>query len=282
MMKQFPPLMASSEGSTPFPLVAGPAEEDPMDHGITAHPFEHRFSPYDFNGGTVAAIAGDDYVVIAADTRLSTGYEILSRNTSKLHAITQDCYLASSGCKTDVDQLRSVLDIKEKVRQKTVIREAYLYSSNPFNFTSLPYYTQIYQHNHRKHMSTPSIAQMLSNTLYSKRFFPYYAFNLLAGLDQQGKGAVYSYDAIGSFERSQYSANGSGQAYVIPLLDNVIGNRNRTTPKPDLGVAEVVEILKDAFLNAGERDIYTGDQVQIVVLRRGQAPQTQMFALKAD
>ena len=111
-----PPLMASTEGSVPFRL-ASPSEEDPMDHGITAHPFEHRFSPYDFNGGTVAAIAGDDYVVVAADTRLSSGYEILSRNTSKLHAVTPNCVLASSGCKTDVDQLRSVLDIRGKVSQ---------------------------------------------------------------------------------------------------------------------------------------------------------------------
>ncbi|GKY90802.1 hypothetical protein MPSEU_000053000 [Mayamaea pseudoterrestris] len=251
-MTLLPPLMASSEGSVPFRL--GPVEEDPCDHGITSRPIEHRFSPYDFNGGTVAAIAGDDYVVVAADTRLSSGYEILSRDTTKLHAVTTNCVLASSGCKTDVDQLRSVLDIRGK----------------------------IYQHNHRKSMSTPSVAQMLSNTLYYKRFFPYYAFNLLAGLDQEGKGAVYSYDAIGSFERSQYSANGSGQAYVIPLLDNLIGNRNRTTPKPDLSVEEVVEILKDAFLNAGERDIYTGDQVEIIVLRKDQPVSRQLFALKAD
>jgi 20S proteasome subunit beta 6 len=127
-------------------------------------------------------------------------------------------------------------------------------------------------------MSSDSVAQLLSNTLYYKRFFPYYAFNLLAGVDKDGVGAVYSYDAIGSFERTAYSANGSGQAYIIPVLDNVIGNRNRLdsgtttgtgttgTTSVTLSADEVVSIFRDTFLSAGERDIYTGDAVEIWVL----------------
>jgi 20S proteasome subunit beta 6 len=116
------------------------------------------WSPYDNNGGTCVAIAGEDYCVIAADTRMSTGFSILTRNHSKIHQITDKSVLASSGFQADIRALQKNLDARH----------------------------QIYQHQHSKQMSCPAMAQLLSNTLYYKRFFPYYAFNVLGGLDSEG------------------------------------------------------------------------------------------------
>merc|ERR1712196_424687 len=103
----------------------------------------------------------------------------------------------------------------------------------------------MYEHRHRKQPSVTAIAQMLSTTLYHKRFFPYYTFNVLAGVDDEGKGAVYQYDAIGSFERTPYSTSGSGSSLVMSVLDCQIGQLNQTqkAEKPDM--AKTVELCKD-------------------------------------
>jgi hypothetical protein len=38
----------------------------------------------------------------------------------------------------------------------------------------------------------------------------------------QGVGAVYGYDAVGSFKRDDYGAMGSGQNFIMPILDNLV------------------------------------------------------------
>ncbi len=47
-------------------------------------PHQHSFNPYTDNGGTILAIAGADFSVIAGDTRQSEGYSIQTRYAPKV------------------------------------------------------------------------------------------------------------------------------------------------------------------------------------------------------
>lgn len=48
---------------------------------------------------SVVAIAGDDYAIIAADTRLSSGYSIHTRQQDKSFKLSEKTVLASTGNK---------------------------------------------------------------------------------------------------------------------------------------------------------------------------------------
>lgn len=212
-----------------------------------------RWSPYTDNGGTCLAVAGDDYAVVVADTRLSTGYSIHTRKSSKVTQLTEKCCIASCGMKADAITLHRLL--------KTRI--------------------VMYEHHHRRQPSVTAIAQMLSTVLYGRRFFPYYTFNVVAGVDDEGKGAVYHYDAIGSFERVPYTTSGSGSSLVMSVLDNKIAKTNQLIQGAALSKVDIIELCKDVISSVGERDIYTGDDAEIFTVDASGISK-QDFELKKD
>ena len=126
-----------------------------------------------------------------------------------------------------------------------------------------------YEHQHGTSMKAHAVGQMLGNTLYGRRFFPYMTWNLVGGLDEDGVGCVYTYDIVGNYERVRVSVCGSGESLIQPLLDNQLERQHQqlgAKPPPlctDLSLQETVDLVKDAFYSAGERDIFTGDAVEI-------------------
>lgn len=200
---------------------------------------QQRWSPYSDNGGTILAIAGEDFSVIASDMRLSEGFQIYTRDSPKAYQLSEGILLGCCGFHGDV--LTVTKNIKAQMK--------------------------IYKHEHHKSMSCGAVAQLLATMLYHRRFFPFYTYNILAGLDSEGKGCIYSFDPVGSYERETYRAGGSSSSMLQPLLDNQIGYKNQQgVDKEPLTKEKAVSLVQDVFMAAAERDIYTGDGLKIHVI----------------
>jgi 20S proteasome subunit beta 6 len=217
-----------------------------------------RYTRYTDNGGSTLGITGSDFAILAGDTRSVSGFNINTRFSPKVFKIGGDdetgegahILLSVVGFAADGHALKERLD--------TVVK--------------------MYRYQHGKRMSVRACAQRLSTILYQKRFFPYYVQAILAGLDEEGKGALYSYDPVGSYEREQCRAAGSAASLIMPFLDNQINFKNQYVPGSGEGHAleqrkaeplprDTVEgLVRDAFTSAVERHIEVGDGLQMAVL----------------
>ncbi|KAJ9222577.1 hypothetical protein DTO027B5_7704 [Paecilomyces variotii] len=221
---------------------------------------QHGFYPYTDNGGSTLGITGSDFAILAGDTRSVSGYNINSRYVPKVFKIGGDeetgegatILLSVVGFAADGNALKERLDAIVKM----------------------------YKYQHGKPMSVKACAQRLSTILYQKRFFPYYVHAILAGLDEEGRGALYSYDPVGSYEREQCRAAGSAASLIMPFLDNQVNFKNQYVPGSGEGHdlkareaeplprATVEQLVRDAFTSVVERHIEVGDGLQVMVITK--------------
>ena len=215
---------------------------------------------YADNGGTTLGITGNDFAILAGDTRSTSGYSINTRYAPKVFRIGGDdetgegahIVLSVVGFAADGNALKERLDAIVKM----------------------------YRYHHGKKMTVKACAQRLATILYQKRFFPYYTNAILGGLDEDGKGALYSYDPVGSYEREQCRTAGAAASLIMPFLDNQVNFKNQYIPGSGEGHAlqarvveplprqEVEQLVRDAFTSAVERHIEVGDGLQMLVVTK--------------
>ncbi|NXF22434.1 PSB1 protein, partial [Rhodinocichla rosea] len=193
--------------------------------GLEAPVQRYRFSPYTFNGGTVLAIAGEDFCIVASDTRLSEDYAIHSRDSPKCYKLTEQTVIGCTGFHGDCLTLTKIIEARLKVTTNVTVCLSVLGS-------------------------------FLNYILILFFFF-------------SGKGAVYSFDPVGSYERDTFKAGGSASAMLQPLLDNQIGFKNmQNVEHVPLTLEKALQLVKDVFISAAERDVYTGDALKICIITK--------------
>ena len=237
-----------------------------------------KFEPYTLNGGLVSAIAGRNFCIAACDTRMigEGGYILESRNhfSNRLWSVDDDTMMADIE-----DILRSSPDSPEvreiDVQDTSIPRSPIFIGSSGCStdccqlqrtvradFRAASYFGQI------SRSSPDQVANMLSQTLYERRGFPYYAFCVVSGLDvgEDGgcSGKAYVYDAIGSYESVAVAAAGTGRELLQPILDRMFEAKS-DNKQVDGTANEAVETLCKAYRSVSEREIGVGDKLVLHV-----------------
>eukprot|EP01039_Chlorochromonas_danica_P004290 gene4290-4710_t len=242
----------SHSHSSSFPWTSSSSSSSPHHQ---QHHEDKGFEPYAENGGTIIALAGQDYCLIASDSRLCDGYTIRSREMTKVFEVSPGIFFAAAGCWSDV------VEVSQK----------------------LTYACQNYHWETGHSPTTSSVAHLLANILFERRLFPFFSFSILTGLDEEGHGAVYKYDAVGSYERVLACCAGKAEEMIQPFLDEVSGmdEDNDLWTLQDDGHAfqshrvaldltreQACDLTLRACRAAAERQITLGDGIEISLLSR--------------
>ncbi|TBT99397.1 subunit beta of proteasome [Hamiltosporidium magnivora] len=211
-----------------------------------------RFNPYENNSGTTLCIKQSGYIIAACDTRHSGEMNINSREMTKIYSIG-DFILTTTGFYADSYEL--------SIRLK--------------------YQINMYEVQHNKKITIHSGAHLLCNILYSKRFFPYFTFCCLCGFENKIP-YIYSYDPVGSYQECSCRCNGSGAGMIQPLLDSLISKKNwNNCTIQDLNDEDGLKLVQKAFEAASERDVKTGDFLEVYIIKEGEI-QKSVFPLRKD
>lgn len=82
----------------------------------THRPQAYQWGPemVEDNGGTILALAGPDYCIVGADTRLSSDYRIRTRNVSRLMEVSSETFMGMAGSWADVTALRREVRVQRE------------------------------------------------------------------------------------------------------------------------------------------------------------------------
>ncbi len=181
-------------------------------------------------GATAVGITFDGGVVIASEKRVAYGNFLVSKSTKKTFQLTSRVGAACAGLVADMQILSLQITALAKIRRMEIKREI------PPN----------------------SIAKMISNMMYERRFFPLLTQVIVGGIVD--KPAIYTLDPLGSVLPDEYAAVGTGAEMALGVLDPQF--KEKMTEK------EAIELAKKAVKSATLRDTFSGDGIDVLVINK--------------
>ncbi|WP_440060263.1 archaeal proteasome endopeptidase complex subunit beta [Thermogladius sp. 4427co] len=194
--------------------------------------------------GTVIGIRTVDGVVLAGEKRLTYDGFVLSKNVKKIFPVTDRVAVGFAGLAGDINYLYRILRVEAK----------------------------LYELEHGREIRARSLAKLLSVILYSYKLFPMLTEVVVGGFDE-GPG-LYVLDPVGSLIEEKYAALGSGSQLALGIIEQ--------NYKEDMSVEDAKNLAVKAILEAIERDVLSGDGVDLLILtREGVRSEEHLIARRA-
>lgn len=177
----------------------------------------------EYNGSAIVAMAGKNCVAIGSDLRLGVQLQTNATDHKKIYKIHDRLFLGLSGLATDADTL-----------------------SQRFTFKH-----NLYKLREERDIKPSSFGQLVSTTLYEKRFGPYFVQPVIAGLEADGTPYLCGMDSIGAMETAKdFMVAGTAPESLMGICESLW--------RPDLEPEELFEVASQALLSGQDRDCLSG------------------------
>ncbi|MFQ5440262.1 MAG: proteasome subunit beta [Nitrosopumilaceae archaeon] len=181
-------------------------------------------------GATAVGVTFDGGVVFASEKRIAFGNFLVSKSTKKTFEITPKVGATCAGLVADMQILSLQIAALAKIRKMELKRDV------PPN----------------------SVAKMMSNMMYERRYFPLLTQVIVGGVVDSP--ILYTLDPLGSVLPDEYAAVGTGAEMALGVLDPQF--------KENMSESEAVDLAKKAVRSASLRDSASGDGVDIMVITK--------------
>jgi len=198
-------------------------------------------------------MVGKDCVAIACDLRLGFQALTVSNNFPKIFNYAPSLYLGLTGLATDV----------------STVSDLFRYKVN------------MYRLREERDISPQTLANLVSSSLYEKRFGPYFVSPVLAGINHTtGKPFICGFDSIGCIDFAKdFIVAGTASDQLFGTCEglwepDLVGtetrpgkrgwNANGYLQEPD----DLFETISQALLNAVDRDALSGWGAHVYIIEK--------------
>ena len=187
-------------------------------------------------GATAVGITYNGGLVLASERRIAYGNFVVSKTTKKTFVITPHVGAACAGLVADMQILSLQVSALAKIRKMEIKRDV------PPN----------------------TIAKMMSNMMYERRFFPLLTQVIVGGLVD--RPVIFTLDPLGSVLPDDYAAVGTGAEMALGILDQQY--------KKELNEAEATDLAVKSIRAAIMRDSASGDNIDVLVIDKNGTKET--------